>query len=173
MNPLVKVSLRYGAIAGIIGSGLLIALYYMDRHPMWIPPYADFSIILFGLIIFFALREFRDYHQNGVLYFWQGLIASFLVTVCYAAITAVAMRLFAYAEPGFVSRYVEIGLEYLRALPAEEVDRIGRDEVARNIETLPSTDAAQFIMTYCVRSFAISFFISIILSVTLRREPKP
>lgn len=173
MNLLVKVAVRYGAMAGIIGSGLLIALYYLGKHPLWIPPYADFTIILFGVFIFFALREIRDYYQRGVLYFWQGLIGSFLVTVCYAVITAVAMALFAYWEPGFVSSYIAIGLDYLRSLPAEEAERIGMEEIQRNIGSLPGTTAGQFIMTYCVRSFAISFFISIILSVTLRREPKP
>src|SRR5690606_29203805 len=102
----------------------------------------------------------------------QGLIGSFILTVCYAAIAATAMALFAYIEPGFVSSYISIGLDYLKSLPAEEADRIGREEIQRNIESLPATTAGQFIMTYCVRSFAISFCSSIILSVTLRREPK-
>src|SRR5688500_20209687 len=81
MSPVVKVPLKYGVLAGIIASGLLTALYYLDRHPFLIPVYLDFRIILFGIFIFFVLREIRVYHQGGFLYFFQGIVASFLFTV--------------------------------------------------------------------------------------------
>src|SRR5690606_18925369 len=101
MNPLVKVSLRYGALAGIIGSGLLVALYYINRHPLVIPVYMDFRIILFGVFIFFALREVRDYYQGGVLYFWQGIIGSFLFTFCFSLIASIAIVVFVELVPAF------------------------------------------------------------------------
>lgn len=172
MNALVKVSLRYGVLAGIIGSCLLAVLYYIDRHPLVIPVYLDFRIILFGVFIFYTLREIRDYHQEGILYFWQGLIASFLFTICFAAIASLTIILFIQLVPAFLSEYVARTIEQMRSFPPEVIESIGKDVYDRNIEMLPSATASQLALTYFVQSFLISFFISIILSVTLRRQPK-
>jgi hypothetical protein len=173
MNPLIKVPLRYGLLAGTVGSILLIALYYLGRHPLLIPPYADFRIILFVVFILFTLRELRDYHYNGILYFWQGIIASFIFTVCFAVVTGIFIVSFMQLVPAFLSDYVSLTLVQLRTLPEEAIEKIGKDVYERNIEMLPSTNGVMLGLTYVFQSFVISLFISIILSVTLRRQLKP
>ncbi len=172
MNLLIKVSLRYGVLAAIIGSGLLITLYYIDRHPFLIPVYLDFRIILFAVFMFFALREIRDYYQGGVLYFWQGFIACFLFTLCYALIASAAVVAFVYFVPEFLSEYIRLEIVQLKSLTPEVIKSIGQEVYERNLELLPSTTGATLGLTYFVQSFLISFFISVILSVTLRRQPQ-
>lgn len=172
MSPLFKVSFRYGLLAGIIGSALVIGLYYMGRHPFLIPVYMDFRIILFGVFMFFTLREVRDYYQNGVLYFWQGFISCFLFTVTYAVLSSGVLMVFIYAVPKFLSDYVDLSLKQLNSLPTEVIDSIGREVYEKNLELLPKTDALDLASLYLLQCFLISLFLSIILSVTLRKEPK-
>ena len=170
MKTLLTVSLRFGALAGIIGSGLLIGLYYLDRHPLMIPVYFDFRIILFGVFIFFTLREIRDYHQHGILYFWQGIFASFLFTLCYALISAGVLWVFMKAVPEFVSEYIRLSIQNLRSLPPEVIESIGQEVYNRNMEMLPATNSMDLSLLYFSQSLLISLFISIILSVILRRQ---
>ena len=172
MSPIVKVSLRYGGLAGVIGSALLIGLYYIGRHPFLIPVYIDFRIILFGVFIFFTLREIRDYHQAGILYFWQGVITSFLFTLFYAVISTLALLAFIHVVPEFLSDYVSLSIEQLRSLPPEVIESIGNDVYETNLKLLPETSAADLGLLYLIQSFLISLFLSIILSVILRRHPK-
>ena len=172
MKPILKVSLRYGALAGIVGSVLLIGLYYLGRHPFLIPVYIDFRIILFGVFIFFTLREIRDYHQGGILYFWQGVIASFVFTVSYAIISTLALLIFVNAVPSFLSDYINLSIEQLRSLPPEVIDSVGKDVYDTNLRLLPETSASDLALLYLIQCFLISFFLSILLSVTLRRHPK-
>lgn len=172
MNAWVKVSLRYGVLAGIIGSGIVLGLYYMGRHPILIPVYLDFRIILIGVFIFFALREVRDYYQNGILYFWQGILVSFLITACFAVIALVAIVVFIQFVPAFLSEYIQLETVILKSLPAEEIERIGKDIYEGNLQTLPTTRASDLGLLYFLQSFLISLFVSIILSVTLRRQPQ-
>ena len=172
MKPLVNVSLRYGVLAAVIGAGMLIGLYYMNRHPFLIPVYIDFRIILFGVFIFFTLREIRDYYQNGTLYFWQGFTASFLFTLTYAVLSALVVALFAVAVPSFLTDYVTLSVDQLKSLPAEVVDSIGKEVYERNLEMLPQTTARDLAFLYFLQSFLISLFLSIILSVILRRQPQ-
>jgi hypothetical protein len=171
-NVIIKVSLRYGVIAAIIGFGILVALYYMGRHPFLIPVYADFRIILFGIFIFFTLREIRDYYQNGVLYFAHGILASALFTASYAILSSIAVFAFAVAVPAFVNEYVDLQLRLLKALPADVIEKIGKEVYLKNLAALPSTKPWDLALLYFSQSFLISLFLSVILSVILRRQPK-
>ena len=171
MKTLVKVSLRYGILGGMIGAGLLIGLYYLGRHPFLIPVYRDFRIILFAVFIFFALREIRDY-QDGILYFWQGILTSFLFTAAYSVLATVILVVFMHAVPAFVADYITLTLEILKSFPAGEIERIGKDVYDSNLMNLPATNSFKLGQLHFVQSFMISLFISIILSVILRRQPK-
>lgn len=172
MRPLVKVSFRYGVLAGVIGSLLLIGLYYLERHPFLIPVFMDFRFILFGVFMFFTLRELRDYHYNGALYFWQGLVSCFLFTISYAGLASLIVMVFSYAVPQFVSDYISLKVAEMKLLGAEDIERIGREVYERNLASLPHTRAWDLAALYFVQCFLISLFLSIILSVTLRREAK-
>ena len=89
MKDLVKVCVRYGAVAGVLSVILLIILYYSGRNPMLIAPFLDFRIFVLGIFIFFSLKEFRDAYQGGLLYFWQGLFGSFVVVVLSSTISSI------------------------------------------------------------------------------------
>ena len=173
MKPLFNVPLRYGLLAGITGSILVIGLYYLGRHPFLIPVFMDFRIILFGFFILFALRELRDHYQNGILFFWQGIVGSFLFTLSYAVLSSLLLLIFMGVVPEFLSDYITLTILQLKALPQDIINRIGKDAYDRNLEMLPATDMYDLAFLYFSQSFMISLFISIILSVILRRQPKP
>jgi hypothetical protein len=172
MKPVVKVAVRYGFLAGITGWILLLVLYYIGRHPVMIPVYMDFRIILFVVFIFFSLREIRDYYQNGILYFSQGILASFLFTACYGVLASFLLFIFMHFEPDFLADYIRLSIETVKSLPAATIEKIGKDAYNRNLELLPHTDISDLTLLYFFQSFLISLFISIILSVILRRQPK-
>ncbi len=133
----------------------------------------DFRILLYGVFIFFSLKEFREYHQEGVLYFWQGMVGSFVVVATAAVIGSLILRVFISLEDNFIPEYVSVMTEYLRGFPEEEINRIGKDAYDRNLEGLPATTSAQIATLYLAQSFGIGLFISIILSVILRKQPNP
>jgi hypothetical protein len=172
MKAFVSVPIKYGSIAGLLGSAILVVLYYMDRHPFLIPVFVDYRLILFSVFIFFTLREVRDYYQGGILYFWQGIFASFIFTVTFAVLSSLILLIFIWAVPEFLSSYIALSVEQLRLLPGEVIDSIGKDVYNRNLELLPATNVADLAFLYFWQSFMISLFISIILSVILRRQPK-
>lgn len=171
-SPLLRISARNGAIAGILSVVLAIVLYYLGRHPILIAPYLDFRIFLFGTFIFFTLKEFRDYHQGGELYFWQGIIGAGIVVFIASAIASIGIHIFGSINKGFVDQYVQQTIAYLKTFPKEEIQRIGKELYERNLESLPTTDIANLSLKYFFQGMFIGFFVSIILSVILRKQPK-
>ena len=171
--PLVEISVRNGAIAGVLGMVLLIGLYYIGPHPFLIPVFFDFRIILFAVFIFFTLKEYRDYFQRGVLFFWQGMMMSLLFTSLFAIIAFLIIWVFSGWKPGFVSSYITLTLEQARSMPPEIIERIGKASYENSVQALPATRGIDLALLYFGQSFVISFFLSIIISVVLRRQPKP
>ncbi len=170
-NPLFKIVARYGLISGVIGFALLVVLYYLGRHPFVIPVFFDFRIILFSLVLVFSLREFRELNNEGILYFWQGMVGSFVLTLCYALVSSVLLYAFASWNTEFVSSFIELTLEQAKSYPAEDIDRMGRETFEQGLKAIRDADAGYLANRYFFQSFIISFFISIIISVILRRQP--
>ncbi len=172
MAPLLKISVKFGTIAGILGTILFIAIYYFGRHPLMISPFLDFRIPIFGIFIFFSLREFRDYEQDGTLHFWQGLIGAMALVVVATTIGSLSLHVFGSFEKDFVSSYISLMTEYLKSFPQHEIDLIGKEIYARNLSALPSTHIGTLTITYFAQGMGIGLFVSIILSVILRKQPK-
>lgn len=171
-SPLVSVSLRYGAVCGILSFILMITTYYIGRHPLMISPFLDFRILLFGVFIFFTLKEIRDYYQQGVLYFWQALIGSFLMVVTATVIAAIGLQIFGNLEKTFVPSYIAQMTAYLKTFPQADIERIGKEIYQRNLDQLPATNISVLAFTYFIQGVVIGLFVSIILSVILRKQPK-
>jgi hypothetical protein len=171
-SPLVSISIRNGVIAGVLATVLLVIMFYFGQHPMLISPFLDFRVLLFGVLIFFNLKEFRDYHQGGVLYFWQGMIGCFILMLIAATISTLLLLAFMMIENNFLASYIPQMTEYLKSFSPEDIERIGKELYERNLEELPSTNPKQLAGKYFVQSVIIGFFVSIILSVILRKQPK-
>lgn len=169
--PLVRVSLRYGFVAGILGVVVLLALYYMGHHPFLVPVFFDYRIILFAIVFVFAMREVRDYHQGGILYFWQGMIGNLLITILFSLVASGGLYIFATSVPEFVTSYIELSMAQVKEFSPEDIDRLGREVYEAGIKSLQKADAYFLASRYFVQSLIISFFISIIISVILRRQP--
>jgi len=171
MKPIVRIPLFYGLIAGALGFAIIVLLYYLNRHPFLIPPYMDSRILLFGIFLFFSLRELRDLHLGGVLYFWQGLIASFIFLAVFSIFVGLGLLIFAAVVPDFVESYVTLTIDQIKSLPAEVVDKIGKNVVESNLKSLPATNGTDMVELYTGQTFMIGFFLMIIMSVIVRRTP--
>lgn len=171
-KPIIGIPIRYGLIAGVLGFALLMLLYYFNRHPFLILPFFDFRILLFSILIIFSLREVRDFYQEGVLHFWQGLIGSFTFTLTFATLTSLLIYLYTLLNPEFVSSYIELGLAQVKAIPQDSIDQLGKAAYQELLLNIPETNGYELARKYFFQSFMISLFLSIIISVVLRRQPK-
>ncbi len=171
-SPWVVLGVRNGAIAGVLGFLLWMGLYWMGRHPYFIALFFDFRLILFGFFIYYTLREIRDDHQEGILYFWQGMIATLFLTVAFVVVASLLLYIYLFIDTDFLTEYIRLKILELKSFPAEIVERLGKDTIDRNLEALPATNRADLVLIYVRQSLVISFFLSLILSVVLRRQPK-
>jgi hypothetical protein len=172
-SPLFTIAVRYGAIAAVLSIALNMAMFYMNRHPVMISPYLDFRVFLYGIFIFFSLKEYRDFHNEGALHFFQGMFGSFVLVATAGVLGSILYRIFGAFETNFIPEYIRLMTEYLNGWPEEDIARVGKETFERNLQDLPSTNMGQIATMYLVQSFGIGLFVSIIMSVILRKQPKP
>ncbi len=171
-NPLFRIVIRYGLVAGVLGFALLIILFYAGRHPFVIPVFFDFRILLFALVLVFSLRDYREFHNEGLLSFAQGMVGSFVLTFAYALVSSILLFAFVSWNQEFLSSFIELTLEQAKSYPAEDIERMGKATFEEGLKSIRDANAAYLAKRYFFQSFIISFFISIIISVILRRQPK-
>lgn len=171
LPPLVRIPVIYGLIAAGVGPVIYIALYYIGDHPATILPLLDFRILLFGAMFFFCLRELREYYFGGLLFFWQGMIASLIVTILFAIVASLGVYIFASLNDEFIASFIEIETKRLDSASPEEIEKIGQATYDAFRNSLKDVDEAFMARRYFFQSFGISFFVAIILSVILRRQP--
>lgn len=172
-SPLVGISLRNGAIAGVLAAGLLIVLFYIGRHPMLIMPYADFRVLLFGIFIFFTLKEFRDSYQEGVLHFFQGMAGSFIMVMTAAVLSALLVWFFSAIQPDFITEFVKQGLASAKLQFEQASTEAEKTGLRVILDSIPATNGRSMAKQHFAQSLIIGLFVSIILSIILRKQPKP
>jgi len=172
MSTLLRVCIKYALVGGALALLMAITTFYIGRHPILIAPYFDFRILLFGVFIFFSLREFRDFHQNGELYFFQAMIGSAIVVLVSSVISTLGIYIFGNLEPGFLNEYIINRTAYLKSFSEADIARIGKEIFDSNLQALPTTNVNGLASTYFGQGLGIGFFVSIILSVIVRKQPK-
>lgn len=171
-SKLLRISARWGAVAGVLAFIMHVVMFYLGRHPLLVSPFLDFRILLFGVFVYFSLKEFRDYDQQGILYFWQASLGGTVVVLLMTTIASVMLFAFGSWEKEFVTGYITEMTTYLKGFPKEDIERIGKDIYERNLKGLPTTNMWQLTVTYFTQGLIIGFFVNIIVSVILRRQPK-
>ena len=69
----------------------------------------------------------RDLHQEGILYFSQGIIACFIFVITYGVLVSTAINVFAVVVPEFRETYIKEALALAKGMPKEVIEQIGKD----------------------------------------------
>jgi len=171
--PILRVPLKYGFFGGLLGIAVMLFIFYFGtNHPQLFPVFLDFRILLFAIFIFFSIREFRDFKQAGVLHFWQGMIIGMACYLTISLVVSVFLGVFGTLVPEYTQHYIdEIGT-ILRTSESEIIEKVGEEAYKNQVETLPFTTITDLAVDYLLKSMFIGLFLTIIISVILRRQPK-
>ena len=171
-QPFIKVALRYGLLGSAVGSAAIFVLYQIGRHPFLLPIIVDFRILLFTGLMIFCLREIRDYLQEGILYFWQSVMACYIVVITASTITSLFVWGLATWHRDFLGEYIRVVTDQLTKNKQMVVEHVGKQAYEQQMGALPGTSALDLAADYFLKSLFISLFLTIVLSIIFRRTPK-
>ena len=172
-KPIIRVPLKYAFFGGILAfSVLLILFYFGNSHPQLLPIFMDFRIILFGLFIFFSIKEFKEVENGGTLHFWQGMAVGIICYVGISWLASLGIMGLGKVDEAYVQGYVNEMTTVLTDNEAAVREKVGDEAYDAQVEALPSTTIFALAFDYFLKSMFIGLFLTIIISVILRKQPK-
>ena len=76
-----EVGFRYAGVAAFLMIIVFLVSYYIGVHPFIEMSHLFFDLFIYGLVIYFALNEFKTVNNKGILHFWQGMSIGFFVNI--------------------------------------------------------------------------------------------
>lgn len=172
LNPIFKVSFKFGIIGSLFTILLFLILYYFGQHPLLIPAILDFRIILFPIILVFSIRAFKEQYNNGILHFWQGMSVGLTCIVFISLSMLLFILLFGeMIEKSFLSEYIQQSIQNINEVKENLVESIGEEVLQKSLEILPTTTIFDLALDYFLKSLPYGIFLTIIISLILRRKP--
>jgi len=172
LNPIYRISLKYGGIAATLSIILFLILYYSGQNPLLIPAFLDFRILLFPIFLVFSIRDFKENHNKGFLHFWQGFSVGILVICIIAIIMSLFILVFgSWTDPDFVENFIQSSIDQIESVKGKITAAIGEKELTKVLEILPSTTLFDLALDYFLKSLPYGLFLTIIISLILRKKP--
>lgn len=170
---MVKISLKYSVICGIFLIGMYHLSFLLDSNPLIDVTHLIFDIIIFGLFIFFAEKEFKTYKNGGILHFWQGMSIGFLVYGLATFIFIISLVIYFVADIDAVINYKEAATKFLNERAEIYKDQFGKESYEKQLEDIRSVTKWDLIFSSSIKKIMAGFFITPVISIILRKQNKP
>jgi hypothetical protein len=168
-NVLLGVPLKYGLIGGCLVIGLILFLYLMDKNPLSNARYSDLFVLL--VFILFAVREFRDVHNNKVLHFWQGLSVGVITALTIAVMSSICIVVICLADRELLPAFVSEKIEFVNQNKTSLIETIDERAYSDTIRGLKETTITDMALDDFLKKTLIGLILSIIISVIFRKKP--
>lgn len=158
-----RVAVKYGLISGPFFLLIIFWTYMIGQNPfnpgMWLV-----NLAVFGLFMFFAGYEFKNYHFGGIFHFWQGMSIGAIVIFCSTLVFGIGFFVWLSFDPSLKDLYVDRAMETLNA-NKDMLETISEKDV-RNRSSLGLT----FQMAV-QNNFLSGFVMAPIVALILRKKP--
>jgi len=167
--PSAKTALLFGLPGGFLAILQFLTLHFLDRNPLVTGKIFDF--VLLPLIIFIAIRFYRDYENDLRLEFLEGLKVGMLTSAILALSSAFFVFIFlSYINPEVMETYKMERIDYIYANQEKVMEEMDENVFERTIEEIKSISVKDLVLDEILRKTIIGLFLSIILSIFLRKR---
>ena len=155
---------------------MIVALYYSGTHPLLIPIFFDYRIVLFTIFIFLGLKEFKDFFNGGFLQFWQGMIIGIGIYLIVGLLAGIFVSSFSSLNEEFHDEYITGTIKGLELDKEQLVNTgsitISEEEFQSQVNMLQESKPYVLGIDYFIKSSVLGFFLTILLSVILRKTER-
>lgn len=169
-NPLVKVPIKYSLFALGFSIILFFVLNAMDQNPLIAARLFDFLII--PLMAFLCIKEFKDYHNQKELRFWQGMSLGVLMTVFFAILYAAFLMI--YLNTGghtIFDAYIHNRLQLMHDSEAQLQKELGAKTYTEAYAKVKNAVVSDIALDDIIKKFFTGLFFSPIFAIILRTSP--
>lgn len=168
-SPIFKVGAKYGLFSGVMSIFILWVFVWLGQNPLYEMNFLVLEVILLGIFVLFAIKEFKDRHGMGELRFWQGMSTGFVVYLTTAIVFTPGLWLFLTIEPQVVAEYIQMSYQYQVDNEEMQVERMGRELYEKGLKELKSVRNQDLLLSGFLKKLFLGMFITPLISLILRK----
>lgn len=172
MKPIVKVSIKYGLICGVMSVFAFYVQVLMGMNPLINLNSFFIDLIIFFGFIFFANKEFKDYRNDGFLHFWQGMTVGLIIIFSVGVIFSVFSATYYLINPDVFTEYVQNATKIFENQKELLLERMTEVEFNQRLVDLKATKISDLVITDFFKKVGVGFLVTPVVAVLLRKQSK-
>jgi hypothetical protein len=169
-QPYFQTSLKFGLMGGILIVILFVVMVFFEINPLVASKKLDFGFIILPIFIFFSVKEFRDFKNEGKLRFWQAIALGMLTLFILSALSAIIVWSFlSLFSDDFLKQYIIDRTYLLEEYKPMILESTSEEVYERTFKDLQNVTPAILAFDDFIKKIFTGIFITLIISVILRR----
>lgn len=168
-KPLLKVSLAFGGITGLLAFVFFLGLYFMGVIPLGNHKVLDFGIHI--ILIAGACWYYRKYFGNGFLHLWEALTIGYVVNCVGAFINGWLIYLFiTFVDPSVFTSYVTEMMQLLDAGKVQLIKDIQEPEYLKMYKDVQAMQPSVVIKDEVSKKMLMGIIPILVISLIFRKQ---
>jgi len=168
-QPLMKWSLLFGALTGV-----LCFLYFLALYALGITPLGNKKVLDFGIHIIMmvgAVWYYRKKVGNGLLHLWEGLTICYVVNTIGAIVTGWLIYFFIlYIDPSVFTRYIADMQNLITSTKGTLVKQLGQAEYETLLKGVRAIKPADLITDELSKKTVLAILPVLIICLIFRKQ---
>ena len=168
-KPILKLSLLFGLIGGVLVFAFFLGLYAMGKVPLGNNKVLDFGINV--IMMAGACWYYRRSVGKGFMHLWEALTICYVVNTIAAFVAGWAIYLFVtYVDPSLFTKYLAEMASLMQQGKADLVKNIGEAEYAKLFGSIQQMKTSEIITDEISKKTVMGIIPILIISLILRKQ---
>jgi len=164
-----EVGFRYAGVGAFLMAMTFLVSYFIGVHPFIEMSHLFFDLFIYGLVIYFALNEFKTVNNDGILHFWQGMSIGFFVNIFSLGIYMVFLFSVMNFDENILISYQLQAVDFLEIKSAQYIEGFGEEQYQIQLETIQETTILDMVLMGGVKKFISAMLITPVISILKRK----
>lgn len=168
---MLKIALKYAVVCSIFQTIIFYLSLIYGSNPFINLGHLLFDLVLFGIFIFFAQKEFKTGAEGNLLYFWQGMTIGFTVYTSAAVLFSMMLLGYLSLSPDALENYQQAALQFLESKADTYIKQFGEATYQLQVEEIMATSPRSLTLSVLFKKILAGFFVTPVISIILRKKP--
>ena len=164
-----NIGLRYAVVAAFLMIIVFVISYYIGVHPFIEMSHLFFDLFVYGLVIFFAMNEFKKVINEGILHFWQGMTIGFFLNIFSCGIYVIFLFLIMNFDENILISYQQEAIDFLEIKSVQYIESFGKEQYQNQLETIQETTILDLMLLGGLKKFISAMLITPVFSILKRK----
>ena len=169
---MLKPTLKYAILCGVFLSALFFVSLKFGSNPILDQRHFFFDLAVFFLFVYFAGKEHKDFRNQGLFYFWQGISIGFIVMIPAILIFSFFLFVIFNQYPELIDQYKEGAKSIVNAQKDMIIENFGEGAIQDQYKQINERTPFDLILRNAGWKVLSGFLVTPVVSIILRRKPK-